>query len=577
VLSHDVGDMPLGDGVHPRGLIAPSGRGRSQRLIGDVIVDLGFARRDEVEAAVTSAREQRRATGQMLIESGLVRPDQLARALAERYGVDYVDLSEFEIDMGAVHIIDVEAARRYQAVPVAFLPDDTVLLAMADPTNVITLDEISMITGRKVRPAAAAPEDIVALIGRVGRLEEVTSDVLEEPETETELVLGDGPEAEAPIVKLVQSIIARAVELAASDIHFNPEPGGMKVLFRVDGVLSQAATIPRNMIGSVVSRIKIMANLDIAERRIPQDGRLALAVEGRRIDARVVSLPLVGGEGVVMRILDTGAVVRKLDSLGMREADRERFTRAITRPHGAVLVTGPTGSGKSTTLYTALALVNDGEKSIITIEDPVESQIIGIKQMQVSTKAGVTFATGLRSMLRADPDVIMVGEIRDRETAEIAIQAALTGHLVLSTLHTRDAPSAVGRLIDIGIEPFMVASAIDCVIAQRLVRTLCAQCKQPAHVPGAVLAEHGLEGVELFQPGGCIRCGGTGYTGRLGLYEVMPMTEEIRRLALERAGVDAIRVMAVEQGMCPLYDDGIDKVRQGLTTLAELGRVTSSD
>jgi type IV pilus assembly protein PilB len=415
------------------------------------------------------------------------------------------------------------------------------------------------------------------LIGRVGRLDEVSAEVSEEPEAEVELTLGDGPEAEAPIVKLVQSIIARGVELGASDIHFNPEAGGMKVLFRVDGVLSQGATIPRNMIGSVVSRIKIMANLDIAERRKPQDGRLALAVDGRRIDARVVSLPLVAGEGVVMRILDTGAVVRNLDSLGMRVADRERFTRAISRPHGAVLVTGPTGSGKSTTLYTALSLVNDGEKSIITIEDPVESQITGIKQMQVSTKAGVTFATGLRSMLRADPDVIMVGEIRDRETAEIAIQAALTGHLVLSTLHTRDAPSAVGRLIDIGIEPFMVASAIDCVIAQRLVRTLCTQCRQPADLPAAVVAEHGLEGVQLFQPGGCIRCSGTGYSGRLGLYEVMPVTEEIRRLALERTGVDAIRALAIVQGMRPLHDDGIDKVRQGLTTLAELGRVTSSD
>ena len=575
--ARDARVLPLHDASRPRGLIPPSGRGRSQRLIGEIIVDLGFARRDEVETAVASAREQRRATGQMLIESGVLRPDQLARALAERYGVDYVDLSVFEIDMGAVHVIDVDATRRYQAVPVAFLPDGTVLLAMADPTNVITLDEISMITGMKLRPAAAAPEDIAALIGRVGRLEEVAEEVPEEPEPQAELVLGDGPEAGAPIVKLVQSIIARGVELGASDIHFNPEPGGMKVQFRVDGVLSQAATIPRNMIGPVVSRIKIMGNLDIAERRIPQDGRLALAVDGRRIDARVVSLPLVAGEGVVMRILDTGAVVRNLDSLGMRAADRERFTRAITRPHGAVLVAGPTGSGKSTTLYTALAVVNDGEKSIITIEDPVESQIIGIKQMQVSTKAGVTFATGLRSMLRADPDVIMVGEIRDRETAEIAIQAALTGHLVLSTLHTRDAPSAVGRLIDVGIEPFMVASAVDCVIAQRLARTLCAQCKQPAELPATVVTEHGLEGIQVFQPGGCIRCGNTGYTGRIGLYEVMPMTEEIRRLALGRAGVDAIRAVAIEQGMRTLHEDGIDKVRQGLTTLAELGRVTSSD
>ncbi len=560
---------------YPRGLVPPSRRGRSQRLLGDVIVDMGFARREEVEQAVSDAREQHRTTGQVLIESGVLRRDQLARALAERFGVDYIDLSVFDIDMGVVNLIEPEVAKRYQAVPVGYLAEGVVLLAMSDPTNVITRDEMAMITGLKIHPAAAAPEDITALIGKLGRLENEISDVDEEIEPHLEVTLNDSGEADAPIVRLVHSIIAQAVDQGASDIHCNPEHGDMQVQFRVDGVLTPAATIAKNMIGGVVSRIKIMASLDIAERRIPQDGRLAVTIEGRRVDVRVVTLPLVKGEGVVMRILDASAVVRNLNSLGMHPHARERFESAVLRPYGAVLVTGPTGSGKSTTLYSALGVLNDGERSIITVEDPVESQIAGVKQMQVATKAGVTFATGLRAMLRADPDVIMVGEIRDRETAETAIQAALTGHLVLSTLHTRDASSALTRLIDMGVEPFMVVEAIDCVVAQRLARTLCKQCKKPAQLPDEVLAENKLEGAELYEATGCIRCSNTGYSGRLGLYEVMPVTEEIRSLALQGAGADAVHTLALEQGMQTMHTDGIDKVRQGLTTLAEVGRVTS--
>jgi type IV pilus assembly protein PilB len=327
------------------------------------------------------------------------------------------------------------------------------------------------------------------------------------------------------------------------------------------------------MAPGLVSRIKIMANLNIAERRVAQDGRLALTVDGRRIDIRVVTLPLVRGEGVVMRILDSGAVVRDLSSLGMQDLERERFLAAAHRPHGAVLVTGPTGSGKSTTLYGAIGVINDGERSIITIEDPVETTIPGIKQMQVNLKTGVTFAAGLRSVLRADPDVIMVGEVRDRETAEIAVQAALTGHLVLTTLHTRDAPSAISRLIDMGVEPFMVAAGIDCVVAQRLARTLCDQCKRPAVLPDEVLAEHGLQGATVYEPVGCLRCNGTGYHGRVGFYEVMPMTEEIRSLIIQRRGVDDIMSAARWAGMRTMREDGIAKVRAGLTSLVEINRV----
>jgi type IV pilus assembly protein PilB len=329
-------------------------------------------------------------------------------------------------------------------------------------------------------------------------------------------------------------------------------------------------------VAGVVSRIKIMGDLDIAERRMPQDGRFALTVEGRRVDIRVVTLPLVHGEGVVMRILDKGVTVADLGSLGMEPDALRRFEQALAKPNGAVLVTGPTGSGKSTTLYGALAVLNDGERSILTIEDPVEQRMVGIKQMQVAPKAGVTFDVGLRSMLRADPDVIMVGEIRDRETAHIAVEAALTGHLVLSTLHTRDAPSALGRLLDMGIEPFLISSAIDCVVAQRLVRKLCTHCKRPQQLSEAVLAEHGLQDAQPMEPVGCSRCGGSGYRGRLGVYEVMSVTERIRALVLEHGSVDDIAAVAEQAGMARLRADGLDKVRAGLTSIAEVERMTSS-
>jgi type IV pilus assembly protein PilB len=569
---------------YPPGLIPPTRRRRSQGLIGDVIVELGFALRETVDAAVAMSREQGRTTGQLLIDSGALRHDQLARALAERFGVDYVDLGDFEVDEAALALVDADLARRYQAVPVGFLPDEAVVLAMADPTNVLTLDEITMITGRRMRPAAAPREDIASLILRYANLTPAAAltpsrspIAVARPAVpiELEISLSDGPDTDAPVVKLVQQLISRAVELGASDIHCDPEIGDMQVLFRVDGVLTPGATVPRDIAPSVVSRIKIMGGLDIAERRRPQDGRMAVVVDDRRIDVRVVTLPLIGGEGVVMRILDTGAVVRDLTSLGMPTGDREDFVSAIHKPYGAVLVTGPTGSGKSTTLYGALAVINDGERSILTIEDPVESPIKGIKQMQVAVKAGLTFATGLRSILRADPDVIMVGEIRDRETAEIAIQAALTGHLMLSTLHTRDAASALTRLVDMGIEPFMVSAAIDCVVAQRLARVLCGHCKRPASLSAAVLAEQGLEGGTVFEPVGCVRCGESGYSGRVGVYEVMRVSEQIRAMVLEHRGVDEIAAVAVQQGMRTMREDGIDKVRAGITSLVEVGRVTS--
>ncbi|HTB71136.1 MAG TPA: ATPase, T2SS/T4P/T4SS family [Solirubrobacteraceae bacterium] len=560
------------------GLYPPQRTGRSTRMIGEVVVDLGFADRQTVDEAVETARAQGRPTGLVLVEEGVLRHDQLARVVAERFGLDYVDLAVYDLDMGAVNLLGHDASKRYQAVPIGFGEDGAVLLAMADPTNVLTIDDVAMMTGRRVRPVAASVEDLNLLLARLTRMEDSIEDIVDEQVEgdEQESTLVDEADNDAPIIKLVHSIVAQAIQQGASDIHVNPEEGDTRVLFRVDGVLAPAATVKRKMAMGVVSRIKIMADLDISEKRLPQDGRFGLTVDGRRVDIRVVTLPLVYGEGVVLRILDKGTVVHGFDSLGMPSDALAQFSAAIARPNGAVLVTGPTGSGKSTTLYAALNELNDGERSILTIEDPVEQRIAGIKQMQIAPKAGVTFDVGLRSMLRADPDVIMVGEIRDSETAHIAVEAALTGHLVLSTLHTRDAPSGLGRLIDMGIEPFLVSSAVDCIVAQRLVRLLCKHCKKQQKLSDAVLAEHGLDGVQPHEAVGCSRCGGSGYRGRVGVYEVMTVSERIRALILERASVDVMVAVAVGEGMRRLRDDGLEKVREGLTSVAEVERMTTS-
>jgi len=382
---------------------------------------------------------------------------------------------------------------------------------------------------------------------------------------------------DAPVIRLVDQIVGQAVEQGASDIHLEPDGTQLRVRFRIDGVLSETANVPRRMVAGVISRVKIMADLDIAERRVPQDGRVGMDAGGHHVDLRVVTLPSVHGESIVIRILDKDSVVMDLDKLGMAPPERDRFRRAYGQAFGAVLVTGPTGSGKSTSLYAALSELNTPEKNIITIEDPVEYQVAGITQVQVNAKAGLHFATGLRSMMRADPDVIMVGEIRDRETAQIAVESALTGHLVLSTLHTNDAPTAITRLIEMGIEPFLVASAIDCVVAQRLARTLCAHCKRRTIITSDVLRDngfHAIADVEAYEPIGCSRCNSTGYKGRLGLYEVMTISEELRSLIIQRASADEVAALAVAEGMRRLRDDGLEKVRLGVTSISEVARVT---
>jgi len=459
---------------------------------------------------------------------------------------------------------------------------------MSDPANVLAVDDIALLTHLDVRPAVASSEDIGALITRMNRFEDAVAEAVEEGEAVDYEEVVDLKETadDAPVIKLVHSIIAQATERGASDIHYEPQPDAsgraareMRVRMRVDGVLTEATTVPKKMVPGVVSRIKIMADLDIAERRIPQDGRVGMTIDGRHVDVRVVTIPSVHGEGVVMRILDKNNVRFELEKLGMQEHELTRFRRAFNRSYGAVLVTGPTGSGKSTSLYGALAEINTPEKNIVTIEDPVEYQIAGITQVQVNNKAGLTFAAGLRAMMRADPDVMMVGEIRDRETAQIAIEGALTGHLVLSTLHTNNAPAAITRLIEMGIEPFLVASAIDCVVAQRLARKLCPDCKRRTIVPASVLCDHGYRAtfdLEAYEPVGCSRCNGMGYRGRIGLYEVMTMSEQLRELTLQRASADQIAAVAALEGMRRLRDDGLDKVKTGLTSMAEIARVTGS-
>jgi len=573
------------DAIAPRGdrmagLMQPSTRGRSVRRIGEVIVALGFAEAQVVEAAVEMACDRNEPTGKVLLETGVLTPDQLAHAVAERFGLDYVDLSIFKADMGAANLVSPAAARRYQAVPVAYLDERTILLAMADPTNILAVDDIAMMTGLELPPAVTSGEDIDDLLNQLNRIDDAIEDALDEGPQEVEVTDLRESADDAPVIKLVHSIIADAVQRGASDIHFDPGERETRVRFRVDGVVSDSTTVPRRMVPGVVSRVKIMSELDISESRRPQDGRVGLKVDGRQVDIRVLTMPTVNGESVVMRILDKESVVMDLDALGMQKDERERFVKAIGHSYGAVLVTGPTGSGKTTTLYAALKSLNTSDKTLITIEDPVEYQLDGVKQVQVNPKVNLTFATGLRSMLRADPNIIMVGEIRDRDTAQIAVEAALTGHLVLSTLHTNDAPTAITRLVEMGIEPFLVASSIECVVAQRLARTLCTACRAATKISKATLAAHGFRvaaGISAFEAVGCRRCGGSGYKGRTGLYETMPISDEIRSLVLQRASAAAVAQLAVEQGMRRLRDDGLDKVKQGITTIEEVVRVTGSN
>jgi type IV pilus assembly protein PilB len=564
------------------GLTPPVARGRSSGFVTDVLVDLGFVPEDRARQAIEEARTAGRTPERLLLEQGAIDADQLSRAVAERYGLDHIDLAVYQVDMAAANLISVNTARRYRALPVGFVDKQTLLVAMADPTNVLAVDDIQIATGIDCRVAVAAEEDIEALIGRLNTLQSAVSEAVTEGEAEQD-ELAEVSEFEvsaedAPVIKLVYSILGQAVGEGASDVHFEPEEGEMRVRFRIDGVLREAAHVPKRMINAVVSRIKIMSDLNIAEKRVPQDGRVSVTVEDRRIDLRITTLPTQRGEGATIRILDKDNAQRTLDELGMDGSARERFAGSFHQAYGAVLVTGPTGSGKSTTLYAALQEINDVEKNIITIEDPVEYRLAGINQINVNRAAGLDFATGLRSILRADPDVVMVGEIRDAETARIAVEAALTGHMMLTTLHTNDAPGAITRLTKMGIEAFLTASAVDCVVAQRLARKLCTHCKRRTIVPPQALADADIRvGAELeaYEPVGCSRCNQSGYRGRVGIYSVMRMSELIKEMTVSQASEADIATTARNEGMLTLREDGVTKVRSGQTSLEEIIRVTA--
>jgi type IV pilus assembly protein PilB len=563
----------------PPALTPPRRRGGARRSLPDVLVELGFVTPERMQEVLTLATQGGRSAEEVLREDGELTSEQLARATAERFGLDFVDMTLYKPDLTAVSLVASSAAKRYNAVPIGHDESGTLLIAMADPSNILALDDLKLMTGQdKLRPVVAVPEDIAGLISRAKSLDDAVADATAEEEDEEGPLISDVRESadDAPVIKLVNSIIAEAVEEGASDIHFEPEGRDMRVRFRIDGVLGEVTTIPRRMVPGVISRVKIMGQLDIAERRLPQDGRIGLTVDGHPVDVRIVTLPTALGEGVIMRILDKEQVLLTLDTLGMREDALTRFERGIRQSYGAVLVTGPTGSGKSTTLYAGLNAINTVEKKIITIEDPVEYQLPGINQIGVNIKAGLTFANGLRAMLRADPDIIMVGEIRDGDTARIAIESALTGHLVLSTLHTNDAPSAITRLTEMDIEPFLSSSAVDCIVAQRLARKLCTYCKRQISLSAEAIRTQGFHAdseVQAFEAVGCARCNYSGYRGRIGLYEVMLNSDEIRELTIQRSSADEIRKVAIEQGMTALRDDGLEKVKLGITSIEEVLRV----
>ena len=546
----------------------------------DALSDRGF---DPVSlyAAAAEADKSGRALRDVLTDQGLVTEVELAEALALAYGLKSIDLAAFAIDPAAVARIPFALARRHRVLAVA-LDDDAITVAVADPGDVLALDDVRAASGLPVRAVVAAKDELTKAIERFQRAENDLDDVAASLGVDTSSTLMSALESvgeEAPIVKYVNQLIEQAIEHRASDLHLEPSEGDLRVRFRIDGVLHEIETVPRGIQSALISRLKIMAAIDITERRVPQNGRITMDLNSRSVDLRVATLPTVWGEKVVLRVLDTGGIDLDLQRLGFSPANYSRFSASFGKPHGMLLVTGPTGSGKSTTLYATLTEISKPEVNIITVEDPVEYRLPGVNQVQVNPKAGLTFAAVLPAILRSDPDVVLIGEIRDGTTAQLAIEASLTGHLVLSTLHTNDAPSALTRLIEMGIEPFLVGSSLDCVMAQRLARRLCQWCRQE-YTPTAQELDvarwpHEMLGTptRLWRPNGCRSCAGTGYRGRTALHEVMPVSEHVERLAVERASAHDIQRVALAEGMTTLRSDGLRKAAAGDTSLAEVLRV----
>ncbi|OLD30332.1 MAG: type IV-A pilus assembly ATPase PilB [Candidatus Rokuibacteriota bacterium] len=569
------------------------------RRLGDLLVAEGLVKQEELQRALAEQKGTTEKLGSVLVRLKLVNEEQLTGFLSRQYGIPSITLSQLDIDPGILRLVPPQIARKYEVLPVKRAAN-TLTLAMADPTNVFALDDVSFMTNLQVLPVVASQAAIRRAIERNyenqgAAITDVLTELAEDQASNVEVVDDDEDSGgkvdvfelkesadEAPVVKLVNMVLVDAIQKGASDIHWEPYEKAFRVRFRIDGVLHEMLTPPKRLESAIVSRLKIMSSLDIAERRVPQDGRIKLRYHTREIDFRVSILPTIFGEKAVLRILDKDALQLDLTKLGFDPGALETFEKVIRQPYGMILITGPTGSGKTTTLYSAIHTINSPEHNIMTAEDPVEYNLKGVNQVQINDGIGRTFASALRAFLRQDPDVILVGETRDLETAQISIRAALTGHLVFSTLHTNDSPSTVARLIDMGIPPFLVASSLLLVMAQRLGRKVCKDCKEPYEVDEDSLLPYGhvLTGVgrtQFYKGRGCATCSFTGMKGRVAIYEVMPVSQEIRNLILKNAPVTDIRAMAQAQGMKTLRQAGLLKVLAGATTVDEVLRVTVAE
>jgi len=574
---------PAGLSVFGRGPATASGYRDDDEQLATLLLDRGLLGADTLAEHLREAAGQGLGLAAYLREYSCLEETDLAAALAALAGFEYVDLFDYPVDAAATRLVSETLARRYCLLPIGW-SGGRLVVAMAEPANVIAVDDVRTVTGAEVQPVASTASAVTETIGRFHRhdteAENITAEASNAFARDNELSAVREVVEDGPIVKLVNVLITQAIADRASDIHIEPAEHDVRIRYRIDGVLHEMMRPPKNIQGGILSRVKVMADINIAERRVPQDGRITTSIEGRSVDLRVATLPTVYGEKIVLRVLDQSSALLRLSDLGFLRESMERYETCFRRPYGTILVTGPTGSGKSTTLYATLNILNDEAKNVITVEDPVEYQLPGINQVQVNAKAGLTFASALRSILRSDPDIVLVGEIRDRETAVIAIEAALTGHLVLSTLHTNDAASTPGRLIEMGVEPFLVASSLDCVVAQRLARRLCPKCREPYRPGRAELVAVGwdeqlfdLEEASFFRAVGCGACGRTGYHGRFAIHEVFVVNEEVERLIAERGAVEDLRKAGVAQGMLSLRQAGLKEAGSGRTSLEEILRV----
>jgi len=549
-----------------------------KKRLGDILVESGMITKDELMTALQDQKETGARLGDQLVQMEAVTEQQMIEVLEFQLGIPHINLYKQKIDQKIIGIIDEELARRYQLIPVERL-GDRLTVAMSDPLDYFALDDLRLSTGFQIQPAIAKREEISLAINRYYGMQKSIDQMVDnlEPKNEEAAMSEMQQSDDSPVAKMINQLIYQATQEGASDIHIDALETETIIRFRVDGVLRQERTVPKNMHNVLVSRVKILADLNIAEKRLPQDGRFKMDLDLRKIDLRVSILPTVFGEKIVMRLLDTGNVSLGIKRLGFSRSNEDKFTKLINSAYGMILVTGPTGSGKSTTLYSALSNIHSDDVNIITVEDPVEYQLSGINQVQVNTNIGMTFSAGLRSILRQDPDIIMVGEIRDTETAEIALRSALTGHLVLSTLHTNDAISAISRLMDMGIEPFLVSASLSGIVAQRLVRRICPSCAEsfdPTEEQLQLYQSHGMTVERLVKGKGCANCNSTGYKGRLAIHETIVIDNQIREMITKKLSDVTYRAYIQEQGFSSMQEDGLMKAAQGLTTLDEVFRVT---